>query len=76
MRDAVRHFDNQFQYLPAQQSLDLNPFEQRSVPYLNGRVLDYVCGMVNLSVMAARRGHLVLAVDANSAGIDHLRQRV
>ena len=45
MRDAVCHFDNQFQRLPAQQSLDLNPFEQRSVPYFNRRVVDYVCGV-------------------------------
>ena len=40
MRDAVCHFDNQFQHLP-----DLNPFEQRSVPYFNRRVVDYVCGV-------------------------------
>ena len=45
MRNAVRHFDNQFQHLPAQQLPDLNSFEQRSVPYLNGCVVDYVCGV-------------------------------
>ena len=75
MRDAVRFFDNQFQHLPAQQVPDLNPFEQRSVPYLKGRVLDYGCGMGNLSVMAARQGHSVLAVDASPAAIGHLRRR-
>ena len=75
MRDAVRFFDNQFQHLSAQQVPDLNPFEQRSVPYLKGRVLDYGCGMGNLSVLAARQGHSVLAVDASPAAIGHLRQR-
>ena len=75
MRDAVRFFDNQFQQMPAQQLPDLNPFEQRTVPYLKGRVLDYGCGMGNLSVMAARQGHSVLAVDASPAAIGHLRQR-
>ena len=75
MRDAVRFFDNQFQHLSAQQVPDLNPFEQRSVPYLKGRVLDYGCGMGNLSVMAARQGYPVLAVDASPTAIDHLRQR-
>ena len=72
MRDAVHFFDNQFQHVPAQQLPDLNPFEQRTVPYLKGRVL---CGMGNLSVMAARQGHSVLAVDASPAAIGHLRQR-
>ena len=75
MRDAVRFFYNQFQHLPAQQVPGLNPFEQRSVPYLKGRVLDYGCGMGNLSVMAVRQGHSVLAMDASPAAIGHWRQR-
>ena len=54
MRDAIRFFGNQFQHLPAQQLPDLNPSEQRSAPYLKGRVLDYGCGMGNLSVFLAR----------------------
>ena len=75
MSDAVRFFDNQFHHLPAQRLPDLNPFEQRSVAYLKGRVLDYGCGMGSLSVMAARQGHPVLAVDASLAAIGYLRQR-
>ena len=75
MRDAVRFFDNQFQHLSVQQVTDLNPFEQRSVPYLKGRVLDYGCGMGNLSLIAARQGHSVLAVDASPTAIGHLQQR-
>ena len=54
MRDAVRFFDNQIRRLSAQQVSDLNPFEQRSVPYLKGRVPDYGCGVGNLSVFLAR----------------------
>lgn len=75
MRDAVRFFDNQFKHLAAQPMPELNPFEQRSLPYLKGRVLDYGCGMGNLSVMAARQGHPVLAVDASPVAIGHLQQR-
>jgi tellurite methyltransferase len=75
MRDAVRFFDDQFKYLAAQPMPKLNPFEQRSLPYLKGRVLDYGCGMGNLSVTAARQGHQVLAVDASPAAIGHLQQR-
>jgi tellurite methyltransferase len=76
MRDAVRFFDEQFSRQLAQQIPVLNPFEQRSLPYLKGRVLDYGCGLGNLSVAAARKGHEVLAVDASPSAINSLRQRV
>jgi tellurite methyltransferase len=75
MRDAVRFFDEQFKHLPLQQVPSLNPFEQRSLPYLKGRVLDYGCGMGNLSMVAARQGHPVLAVDASPSAIGSLQQR-
>ncbi|MGB4118303.1 MAG: methyltransferase domain-containing protein [Polaromonas sp.] len=76
MRDAVRFFDTQFRCSTEAQLSVLNPFEKRSVPYLKGRVLDYGCGMGNLSVTAARKGHEVLAVDASPFAIAHLQQRV
>ena len=76
MREAVRFFGNQFQHLPAQQLPELNPFEQGRCPTSRGASWTIFAVWLNLSVMAARRGHSVLAVDANSAAIDHLRQRV
>ena len=75
MRDAAGFFDHQFQHMPAQQVSDLNAFEQRSVPYLKGRVMNYGCDVGNLSVMAVRQGHSVLAVDVRPAVKDHLLQR-
>lgn len=65
MRDVVRFFDNQFKHMSVQQVPDLNPFEQHSLPYLKGPVLDYGCSMGNLSVPAARQGHATLAVDTS-----------
>ena len=37
--------------------------------------MHYGCGMGNLSVMAVRSRNLILAGDANSATVSHLRQR-
>jgi len=76
MRDSVRFFDAQFKRSTGAKLPTLNPFEQRSVPYLKGRVLDYGCGMGNLSVTAARQGHAVLAVDASPCAIAQLQKRV
>lgn len=71
---SIRFFDTQFQQQVRDADLHLNPFEQSAMPYLQGRVLDYGCGLGNLAVAAARRGCSVVALDASPTAIGHLRQ--
>lgn len=76
MGDAsIRFFDTQFRRQIRQAELALNPFEQRALPWLQGRVLDYGCGLGNLALAAGRRGCTVLALDASPAAIEHLQAR-
>ncbi|HET7527307.1 MAG TPA: methyltransferase domain-containing protein [Burkholderiaceae bacterium] len=70
---SIRFFDEQFQRQVRDADLQLNPFEQATLPYLRGRVLDYGCGLGNLALAAARRGCSVLALDASPTAIRHLR---
>jgi len=70
---SVRYFDAQFERQLAAGELQLNPFEQVTLPFLKGRVLDYGCGLGNLAVAAARRGCTVVALDASAAAIAHLQ---
>jgi tellurite methyltransferase len=70
---SVEFFDTQFQKQVASGDFALNPFEKLALPYVRGRVLDYGCGLGNLSIEAARRGMEVLAVDASAAGIERIR---
>lgn len=71
---SIRFFETQFQRQVRQADLTLNPFEQRALPYLRGKVLDYGCGLGNLAVAAARQGCSVVALDASHVAIEHLRQ--
>jgi tellurite methyltransferase len=70
---SVRYFDTQFQRQLRDADLELNPFEQVALPYLQGRVLDFGCGLGNLAVAAARRGCSVVALDASPTAIEHVR---
>ncbi len=72
---SVDFFEQQFQRQVRQAELALNPFEQMALPWLQGEVLDYGCGLGNLSVAAARRGCRLLALDASPTAIAHLRQQ-
>ena len=69
----MEFFDRQFERQIAQGEFALNPFERAALPHLRGRVLDFGCGLGNLSLAAARQGCSVLALDASQAAIDHLR---
>lgn len=71
---SIRFFETQFQRQVEAADLKLNPFEQRALPYLKGRVLDYGCGLGNLALEAARRGCSVLALDGSHTAIAHLRE--
>ena len=71
---SIRFFDAQFQRQVGAGDLHLNPFEEQALPYLQGRVLDYGCGLGNLSVAAARRGCDVVALDASATALRHLRE--
>lgn len=71
--DSVRFFDRQFRRQVEEGDFRLNPFEEAALPYLRGRVLDFGCGLGNLSVAAAWLGCDVVALDASPAAIAHLR---
>lgn len=66
---SIEFFDSQFQRQILAQDYKLNPFEARALGYLEGTVLDLGCGLGNLTLEAARRGHKVVAVDASPAAI-------
>jgi tellurite methyltransferase len=70
--DSVQFFEKQFQSQVAIRDLSLNPFETLALPYLQGRVLDFGCGLGNLAVAAAKQGCTVLAIDAAPTAISHL----
>lgn len=67
-----RFFEEQFRHQVAAGDLQLNPFERRVLPYVEGRVLDFGCGLGNLAVAAARRGCSVLALDASATATAHV----
>ena len=70
---SVRFFDAQFRAQLDSGELRLNPFEQATLPWLSGEVLDYGCGLGNLALAAAERGCRVRALDASTVAIAHLR---
>ena len=61
---AVEFFGAQFERQIAAHDYQLNPFEERALPYLAGNVLDLGCGLGNLAFAAAARGAHVTAYDA------------
>lgn len=71
---SIDFFDAQFRKQVACGESELNPFELAALPYVRGAVLDYGCGMGNLSINAARKGCSVVALDASHAAIEHLKK--
>jgi tellurite methyltransferase len=72
---SVRFFDKQFEQQIRERNFALNPFELTALPYLQGRVLDFGCGLGNLAFKAAERGCSVLALDASVAAVAHIERR-
>lgn len=72
---AVDYFGAQFERQIAARDYRLNPFEERALPFLSGKVLDLGCGLGNLALAAAARGAQVTAYDACDHAVDDLAQR-
>ena len=70
---SVRFFDAQFERQLQAGELPLNPFEQATLPFLSGRVLDSGCGLGSLALAAAQQGCTVLALDGSATAIAHLQ---
>jgi tellurite methyltransferase len=75
MNRTLDFFSRRFQEQVAAAEYSLNPFEQLALPYVRGSVLDLGCGLGNLSIAAARRGHVVTAVDACPLAVADLLRR-
>ena len=75
MNTSIQFFDTQFQKQAQAGEFQLNPFELAALPHLQGRVLEFGCGMGNLAFAAAQKGCSVLALDASPAAIAHIRRR-
>lgn len=75
MSNSIEFFETQFSKQVSNDDLTLNPFESAALPFLRGRVLDFGCGLGNLSVAAARQGCTVLAIDAAPTAVRHLASR-
>lgn len=73
-KKSVDLFEAQFERQTREQDFRLNPFEVRALDYLKGSVLDLGCGLGNLSLEAARRGHAVLAIDASATGVARIQR--
>lgn len=71
---SVTFFDTQFRKQVEAGDFALNPFEKAALPFVRGRVLDFGCGLGNLSIEAARRGLDVVAVDASETAIARIRR--
>lgn len=72
---AVAFFGAQFERQIASHDYKLNPFEERALPFLTGKVLDLGCGLGNLSLAAAAQGAQVTAYDACENAVEDLAER-
>jgi len=72
---SVEFFREQFDRQIDTADYQLNPFEQWTLPYLRGEVLELGCGLGNLTLAAARRGLTVTALDACPNAVADLQRR-
>jgi tellurite methyltransferase len=66
---TVDFFEEQFRRQVREQEYALNPFELLALDHLRGAVIDLGCGLGNLSLESARRGHETVAVDASPTAV-------
>lgn len=71
---SVDFFDDQFRRQIRDGEFALNPFEQKALQHLKGKVLDLGCGLGNLALEAGRRGCDVLAIDASPTAVARINQ--
>jgi tellurite methyltransferase len=69
---TIRFFEQRFRREAHDGDHDRSPFEAIALSHLRGKVLDLGCGLGNLSLEAARRGHEVTAVDASPSAVIRL----
>lgn len=74
MKHSIDFFERQFQEQAARNDFALNPFEEAVLPYLTGGVLELGCGLGNLSIAAARKGHAVNALDGSRTAVDRVNE--
>ena len=75
VNSSVDFFARQFDRQIADRDYGLNPFELRTLPYLEGSVVELGCGLGNLALAAARAGHPVTALDACRQAVEDLAHR-
>lgn len=74
-KPSVQFFEKQFQEQVVNENFALNPFEIAILPHVSGSVLDLGCGLGNLSVVAARGGSRVQAIDGSESAVKALNVR-